>query len=67
MLLVDSTSSGIEFQNVTFGYNETNKILDQLNFKIEPGRKIALVGGSGSGYAAIRHTSFRVWLLLFQL
>lgn len=49
MLAVDRTNSAIEFQNVTFGYNSYTNILNNLSFKIEPGKKIALVGGSGSG------------------
>ena len=42
----------IEFDNVTFGYNG-NKVLENLSFKLEEGKKYALVGHSGSGKSTI--------------
>jgi ABC-type multidrug transport system fused ATPase/permease subunit len=39
----------IEFKNITFGYNPNAPILNNLSFRIEPGKKVAIVGGSGSG------------------
>ena len=43
----------IEFQNVDFSYNEERKIIDNLNFKINNGEKIAIVGKTGSGKTTI--------------
>ena len=39
----------IEYKNVCFSYNEKKKILDNVNLKIDAGRKIAFVGPSGGG------------------
>lgn len=39
----------IEFKNVSFGFKDENKILNNLNLKIKPKEKLALVGHSGSG------------------
>ncbi len=39
----------IEFQNVKFGYNPQQPVLDNLNVVIEPGQRVGLVGFSGSG------------------
>ncbi|AKA69806.1 ABC transporter ATP-binding protein [Clostridium scatologenes] len=39
----------IEFKNVSFGYNDDNNILNNINVKIESGKNIALVGPSGGG------------------
>lgn len=41
----------VKFNNVTFRYNKDAEvnILENINFKIEPGQTIALVGRSGSG------------------
>lgn len=39
----------IEFKNVSFEYNETCKIIKNLNISIKKGEKIALVGKNGAG------------------
>lgn len=39
----------IEFENVSFGYNDDNNILNNINVNIEAGKNIALVGPSGGG------------------
>lgn len=39
----------IEFEDVTFSYDEKSTILEGINIKIENGKTIALVGSSGSG------------------
>jgi ABC-type multidrug transport system fused ATPase/permease subunit len=39
----------IEFKNVSFGYKDNNTVLHNINFKIEPGEKIAVVGPTGTG------------------
>lgn len=43
----------IEFNNVSFGYNEDNMILKNLSFKLQEGKSYALVGASGSGKSTI--------------
>jgi ATP-binding cassette, subfamily B, multidrug efflux pump len=43
----------IEFDNVSFGYNEDQYVLKQLNFVVEPGETVALVGHTGSGKTSI--------------
>ncbi len=46
------TPKSITFQNVSFSYNDHN-ILENLNFTIEKGDKIAIVGPIGSGKSTI--------------
>ena len=41
------------FENVNFSYDKSIKILDNINFKINAGEKIGLVGSSGSGKTTI--------------
>jgi ATP-binding cassette, subfamily B, multidrug efflux pump len=43
----------VEFQNVVFGYEDTDRILDQISFKVHPGESIAIVGPTGSGKTTI--------------
>ncbi|MBZ5565195.1 MAG: ABC transporter ATP-binding protein/permease [Acidobacteriia bacterium] len=41
---------GFEFRNVTFAYpGTTRRVLEDLNFRLEPGQRIALVGENGQG------------------
>ena len=43
----------ITFKSVSFAYNKKNKILDDINFVVNSGSKVALVGQSGSGKSTI--------------
>jgi ATP-binding cassette subfamily B protein len=45
---------GFEFKNVTFHYPGVERlILNQLNFRLEPGERIALIGQNGQGKTTI--------------
>lgn len=46
-------NNSIEFKNVTFGYVEGKKVLNNFNLKINKGEKIALVGKTGAGKTTI--------------
>ncbi len=43
----------IEFQNVTFGYDPAQPVLKNVNFIIEAGTRVALVGPSGQGKSTL--------------
>ncbi len=43
----------ITFKSVSFAYNKKNKVLDDINFIVSSGSKVALVGQSGSGKSTI--------------
>ena len=45
----------IEFRDVRFAYKPEQGVLDGISFRIEPGRKVALVGPSGGGKTTICH------------
>ncbi|OEF97619.1 thiol reductant ABC exporter subunit CydC [Desulfuribacillus alkaliarsenatis] len=50
----DKTPVPIAFQNVHFAYpNEERKALQGINYTLEPGKKVAIVGPSGSGKSSI--------------
>jgi ATP-binding cassette subfamily B protein len=45
---------GFEFKNVSFGYpGRSKQVLENVNFRLEPGERIALVGGNGQGKTTI--------------
>lgn len=47
---IKSFESSVSFNNVSFAYNEEEgNVLEQINLKIEKGKVVALVGGSGAG------------------
>ncbi|WP_234121242.1 ABC transporter ATP-binding protein [Clostridium hydrogenum] len=43
----------IEFEDVIFGYNENEKILNKVSFKLKKGSTVAIVGPSGAGKSTI--------------
>lgn len=43
----------IDYDNVTFSYNEEEAVLDQVSIHIDAGKSIALVGPSGGGKTTI--------------
>lgn len=51
-LKVNNIKGNIEFRNVDFQYN-SNKLFENLSFKIEPNKMIAIVGKSGEGKSTI--------------
>jgi ATP-binding cassette subfamily B protein len=43
----------VTFKDVTFAYDEHSTVLNNINFTINPGEKIALVGATGAGKTTI--------------
>ena len=51
----------LEFNNVSFRYNETNEMnLKDLSFKIKHGEKIGVIGRTGAGKSSILQAMFRM-------
>ncbi len=43
----------ITFDHVSFAYARSRRVLDDVSFTVEPGEKLALLGGTGSGKSSI--------------
>ena len=57
------TNGEIVFENVKFQYNDSQSIINDISFKIESGKKIALVGPSGGGKTTICHLIPRFYVI----
>ena len=59
----DEITGLIEFRNVSFSYDdESKKVLDDFSLKVEPGKKIALVGESGCGKSTVVNLLERIYV-----
>lgn len=51
----------IEFKNVTFHYPDEENVLKDFNLKLEPNKKIAIIGKSGQGKSTLFNLLTRVF------
>lgn len=51
----------IEFDHVHFEYEEGKPVLEDVSFKIEKGRTIAILGATGSGKSSLVHLLLRLY------
>lgn len=50
---IERSAGHVIFDNVTFGYNDGQTVLEDINFEAKPGQMIALVGPTGVGKTSI--------------
>lgn len=51
---IESDKLTLEFKNVSYKYSKSEKdTLTNINFKLEPGKTVAIIGGIGSGKSTI--------------
>ncbi len=51
----------VEFKDVWFAYKNDDYVLKKINFVLEPGESLAIVGATGSGKSTIINTLFRFY------
>lgn len=54
----ETNSVGVRFENVSFGYEESKRILENINLEFKAGSKTALMGETGAG----KTTLFRLMM-----
>ncbi len=67
--IIDEPQSGplelqrgeVRFEHVSFGYNADRRILHDVDFAIQPGEKVAVVGHSGAGKSTLSRLLFRFY------
>jgi ATP-binding cassette subfamily B (MDR/TAP) protein 7 len=60
-LILTSTTSSIIFDKVRFQYTPGQDLFSELSFEVPSGKKIAIVGGSGSGKSTIVRLLYRFY------
>ena len=60
---LESSRGHLKFENVGFKYSDADeqKVLKNINLELEPGKRIALVGASGSGKSTITSLILRFY------
>ena len=58
---MSETKGVIEFKNVNFSYVPEKKVINDFSLKVESGKKIALVGATGSGKTTIVNLLMRFY------
>ncbi len=57
----DRVSGKVSFEDVCFSYVEGREVIHNLNIKVEPGQKVAIVGPTGSGKTTIANLLMRFY------
>jgi ATP-binding cassette, subfamily B, heavy metal transporter len=54
-------SGAVRFDHVNFAYDQRRQILNDVDFQIAPGSKVAVVGSSGAGKSTLSRLLFRFY------
>ena len=52
---LSSSKGEVSFKNVSFSYDSMAPVLKNINFSVQPGKLVALIGSLGSGKSTIAH------------
>ena len=58
---LDVKNGEIAFNNVSFSYNASRPILNNISFKVKAGSKVAIVGASGAGKSSLARLLYRFY------
>lgn len=54
-------AASLDFNNITFSYNKNDKVLKNLDFKLEAGKVLGVLGRTGSGKSTLARLIFRFY------
>lgn len=60
-VVLEEAKGNIAFENVSFSYVPEQKLIQNLNLKVEPGQKIAIVGPTGCGKTTLINLLMRFY------
>lgn len=60
-LVVKDGEGKIELENVSFSYTPDKKLIENLNLKVSPGQKVAIVGPTGCGKTTVINLLMRFY------
>jgi ABC-type multidrug transport system fused ATPase/permease subunit len=60
-IVVTELHGDVEFENVSFSYQEKSPVLKNVTFKVQAGQRVALVGRSGCGKTTITNLLLRLY------
>lgn len=61
IMLNSQATPKVELSNISFSYDSDRIILKNVNFSVEPGQKVAIIGSNGSGKSTIINLLLRFY------
>lgn len=59
--VLTKVKGSIKFKDVEFSYKQGESVFKNVNFEIQPGQKVALVGESGQGKSTLAHLLLKLY------
>ena len=61
LVKLEKVKGGVEFDNVTFGYNPDEPVIKSLSARVKPGQRVAIVGPTGAGKTTLVNLLMRFY------
>jgi ATP-binding cassette, subfamily B, bacterial len=58
---LEVTTGRVEYDEVTFGYDDSERIIDEISFEVDGGETVALVGPTGAGKSTVLKLLLRLY------
>lgn len=59
--ILEDVEGNVKFQNVSFSYDKSKKLIENLNLTVKPGQRIAIVGPTGCGKTTLINLLMRFY------